>query len=137
MNENQFLSIKPKWMFVKPFKPASLPADIGFVSKNGRAGKLGSSTKIILDLQQSIVLLNTLRSRQSPGLDLTDVEADDPVSNESMPRATRWGEMTSFGVQSYRTGTHLTYKQQRGRLAKMPTCLAVIPYQFRTNQRLA
>jgi len=41
MNENQFLSIKPKWMLVKPFKPAPLPADIRFASENGRAGKTG------------------------------------------------------------------------------------------------
>jgi hypothetical protein len=64
MNENQSLSIKQKWMLVKPLKTASLPADIEFVSKNGRAGKPGSSAKIILDLQQPIVLFDTLRSRQ-------------------------------------------------------------------------
>src|SRR5450756_1317785 len=64
MNVNQSLSIKPKWMLVKPLETASLPADVGFVSGNGRAGKLGSSAKIVFDLQQSIVLLDRLRSRQ-------------------------------------------------------------------------
>ncbi len=66
MNENQFLSIKPKRMLVKPFKPASLPADVGFTSRNGRAGKLDCSARIALDFQQRIVLLDTLRSRQCP-----------------------------------------------------------------------
>src|SRR5659263_782796 len=66
MNESQFLSIKPKRMLVKPFKPASLPADVSFTSRNGRAGKLDCSARIALDLQQRIVLLDTLRSRQCP-----------------------------------------------------------------------
>jgi hypothetical protein len=47
MNENQFLSIKPKWMLVKPFKPAPLPADIRFASENGRTGKLGSYASVL------------------------------------------------------------------------------------------
>jgi len=64
MNENQSVSIKPKWMLVKPLKTAPLPADVGFVSKNGRAGNPGSSATIDLTLQQPIVLFDTLRSRQ-------------------------------------------------------------------------
>jgi hypothetical protein len=51
MNENQFLSIKPKWMLVKPFKPAPLPADVGFASGNGRTRKPGSSGTIVMELE--------------------------------------------------------------------------------------
>jgi len=84
MNENQFFSIKPKWMLVKPFKPASLPADVGFASRNGCARKPGSSAAIVMGLQQPIALLGTLRSRQLLRLDLTDVETND----QNAPRHT-------------------------------------------------
>ncbi|MCX6097872.1 MAG: hypothetical protein NTZ77_05275, partial [Caldiserica bacterium] len=63
MNVNQLLSIEPKRTLVKPPKTASLPADVGFVSKDGRTGKPRSSRNLDVALQQPMPLLDALRTR--------------------------------------------------------------------------